>query len=199
VEKPQIAEAGHQVGLPERERDLRARETAFDVRAAEQRKKDELQARRERSQDRREESQEQRTAFQDTRQAEQDERDRFRELFIGVLSHDLRNPLGAITLGAAVLLKGGTLREKEAQAVARIARSADRMTRMIHELLDFTRTRLGGGMPIERRACDLNQIAREVIEEEGPGHPDRTLHLQETSNATGSWDRDRLSQLISTW
>jgi signal transduction histidine kinase len=197
VEEKRVAEAGRQVGLPDREQDLRARETALDVRAAEQRTREELQAQRDRSQDRREESQQQRNAFQDTRQAEQDERDHFRELFIGVLSHDLRNPLAAITLGAAALLKGGTLGEKEAKGVARIARSADRMMRMIHQLLDFTRTRLGGGMPIERRACDLNQIAREVIEEAEPGHPDRTLALQEASNPTGSWDRDRLSQLLS--
>jgi signal transduction histidine kinase len=201
VDEPRPAEPDGQAGPRQREQDLRARETALDARAAEQREKDELQVRRGRSQDRREQRQQQRSELQDTRQAEQDERDRFRDLFVGVLGHDLRNPLSAITLGAAALLKGGTLGEKEAKGVARIARSADRMTRMIHQLLDFTRTRLGGGMPIERRACDLNEIVRQVIEEAESGHPGRSIHVREASNPTGSWtgswDRDRLSQLLS--
>jgi signal transduction histidine kinase len=183
--------------LREREQELRARETALEVRAAEQRKTDELQGRRKASQDRREQSQQQRSASQDTRQAEQDERDRLRDLFVGVLGHDLRNPLAAITLGAAALLNGGTLGDKDAEGIARIARSADRMTRMIHQLLDFTRTRLGSGMPIARRACDLNAIVRQVIEEAEAAHPGRSIHVQKASDPIGSWDRDRLWQLLS--
>lgn len=197
MDEPRSAEPDGQVGVREREQALRVRESALDARAAEQRQKDELQVRRERSQDSREQWQQQRTALQDSRQAEQDERDRVRDLFVGVLGHDLRNPLAAIALGAAALLKGGTLGEKEAKGVARIARSADRMTRMIHQLLDFTRTRLGGGMPIERRTCDVNEIARQVIEEAEPAHPGRSFQVQRASNPIGSWDRDRLSQLLS--
>jgi signal transduction histidine kinase len=197
VDEPWPAETDGPGRLGEREQDLRARETALDERAAEQRRKDELQMRRQRSQDRREQSQQQRNALQDGRQAEQDERERIRDLFVGVLGHDLRNPLAAITLVASALLKGGTLGEKEAKGVARIARSADRMTRMIHQLLDFTRTRLGGGMPVERRACDLNEIVRQVVEEAESANPGRSIHVQPASNPTGSWDRDRLSQLVS--
>jgi len=197
MDEPRSAETDGRVALREREQDLRARETALEEGAAEQREKDELQVRRDRSQDRRERWQQERGELQDTRQAEQDERDRFRDLFVGVLGHDLRNPLSAITLGAAALLKGGTLGEKEAKGVARIARSADRMMRMIHQLLDFTRTRLGGGMPIERRACDLNDIVRQVIEEAESGHPGRTFRVRAASNPIGNWDRDRLSQLLA--
>ena len=84
--------------------------------------------RRERFQDRREERQQQRNASQDSRQAEQDERERFRDLFVGVLGHDLRNPLAAIALGSAALLKGGTLGEKEAKGVARIEKEGTRFS-----------------------------------------------------------------------
>src|SRR4029079_16350932 len=68
---------------------------------------------------------------------------------------------------------------------------------MIHQLPDSTRPRLGGGMPIERRACDLNEIVRQVIEEAESAHPGRRFHVQQASNATGTWDLDRLSQLLS--
>jgi len=197
VDEARPAEADRQVAVREREHDLHARETALDARAAEQRKTDELQGRRERSQDRREQRQQKRRSLQDTRQAEQDERDRIRDLFVGVLGHDLRNPLSAITLGTAALLNGGTLGEKEAKRVARIARSAERMTRMIHQLLDFTRTRLGGGMPIDRRACDLNAIVRQVVEEAETAYPGRRLQVEEASNSVGNWDRDRLAQLLA--
>jgi signal transduction histidine kinase len=181
----------------DREKAADAREAALDVREAEQQRTEVLQERRGRSQDDREHSQGERTTLQNAREAEQDERDRLREMFIAVLGHDLRNPLGAIALNAAALLKGGTLRENESKSVARVARSADRMLRMIQQLLDFTRTRLGGGMAIDRRACDLNEIVRQVVEDTQPSHPDRAFQLREASNPTGSWDRDRLSQLCS--
>lgn len=50
---------------------------------------------------------------------------------------------------------------------------------------------------IERGACDLNEIVRHVIEEAESAHPGQVFHVDEASNARGTWDRDRLSQLLS--
>jgi len=70
------------------------------------------------------------------------------EMFIGVLSHDLRNPLGAIVTGAAVLSHLTIDLPKAGATITRILRSAERMRRMIDQRLDFTRVRMGGVLPL---------------------------------------------------
>jgi signal transduction histidine kinase len=79
-----------------------------------------------------------------------DQVDVYRNQFIGVLSHDLRTPLSAITAGAALLTQTGDLESQGVRVASRILSSAQRMARMIHDLLDLTRARLGTGIPIVR-------------------------------------------------
>jgi len=119
-----------------------------------------------------------------------------RELFIGVLAHDLSNPLSAILSTADVILRRGALPEIEYKATARIASSAARALRMIEQLLDFTRSRLGGGLPIRRGAADLAQICRLVLDEVQAAHPERRLLLDTKGDCAGEWDADRLAQLV---
>lgn len=69
----------------------------------------------------------------------------FRERFIGVLAHDLRSPLNAIALSAGALLRQGDAPPAWARTVGRIAHAADRMERMIGNLLDLVRSREGAG------------------------------------------------------
>jgi signal transduction histidine kinase len=76
--------------------------------------------------------------------------DQFRDQFIGVLSHDLRTPLGAITAGAALLALPDDNPQRRSWVVTRILNSAQRMERMIGDLLDVTRARLGGAIPLKR-------------------------------------------------
>ncbi len=121
----------------------------------------------------------------------------FRERFLGIVGHDLRNPLNAISLSARVLLVSETLPERELKAVRRIASSADRMARMISEVLDFTRSRLGGGMPVDPCLADLSVISREVLEELEASHPGSRLSLQVLGQGLGEWDAGRLSQVVS--
>ncbi|HEX5753309.1 MAG TPA: ATP-binding protein [Archangium sp.] len=121
----------------------------------------------------------------------------FRERFLGIVGHDLRNPLNAITLSARVLLVSEALPERELKAVRRIASSADRMARMISELLDFTRSRLGGGMPVDPCLADLSVICREALEELETSHPGSRLSLRVLGQGLGEWDAGRLSQVVS--
>jgi PAS domain S-box-containing protein len=121
----------------------------------------------------------------------------FRERILGIVGHDLRNPLNAITLSARVLLVSEALPERELKAVRRIASSADRMVRMIGELLDFTRSRLGGGMPVDPRLADLSSICREALEELETSHPGSRLSLRVLGRGMGEWDAGRLSQVVS--
>jgi signal transduction histidine kinase len=121
---------------------------------------------------------------------------RFSEMFLGVVGHDLRSPLSAIQTSAHLLLRrAGT--EAVAAPAARIHTSAERMGRMIEQLLDFTRLRIGRGIELARTRVDLGDICCTVIEElesgEGPGD----VRLSAAGDLTGLWDGDRVSQLVS--
>ncbi len=119
---------------------------------------------------------------------------RFREQFIGILAHDLRSPLQSISMTTRLLLKnaeGSNLRP-----LARISASAERMSRMIGDVLDFTRTRLGGGLPLHPVLVDLAALCRQLLEELEVTAPDRAIRLDLRGDVSGRWDSDRLHQLL---
>ena len=122
---------------------------------------------------------------------------RFREQFVAIVGHDLRNPLTAITTAAQLLLRHGGLSDREARTISRIAASSERMARMIGDLLDFTRSRLGGGFPIQTRRIDLRELCEEVIEELELAYPERTIEFEARGDAWGNWDPDRIAQVVS--
>jgi signal transduction histidine kinase len=121
---------------------------------------------------------------------------RFREEFIGVIGHDLRNPLSAIRTGAHLLMKRAPLDAPDIALVQRIVGSADRMSRMIDELMDFARGRLGGGFPLRRTYVDLHALCEDVVEEAQTAHG-RRIHLELSGAPRGFWDSDRLAQVVS--
>jgi signal transduction histidine kinase len=120
---------------------------------------------------------------------------RFSEMFIGVLGHDLRNPLSAILTASDGLLRKETS-EQFARPIRRIRSSAGRMARMIEQILDFTRARIGGGIPIEPKPTSLKELATQLVEEFEPGAPQRIV-LESRGDTRGEWDSDRLAQVIS--
>ena len=123
--------------------------------------------------------------------------DLYRDQFVGVLSHDLRSPLSAITAGAALLAASADADQRQARVAARILNSAQRMARMIADLLDLTRTRLGGEIPLKRALTDLEQVCHEVVLEIQASRSDALVHFSSTGNVTGSWDADRLAQVVA--
>jgi len=123
--------------------------------------------------------------------------DLFRDQFIGVLSHDLRNPLGAVMLSAALLAVPEDNPERRGRAATRILNSAQRMDRMIADLLDLTRTRLGGSLPLKRRLANLQQVCEDAMLEIRAGHPDALVQLHVRGDVRGEWDADRLEQVLS--
>jgi signal transduction histidine kinase len=121
---------------------------------------------------------------------------RFNEVFTGILGHDLRNPLGAIMAAAQLLQRRGG-EDKVTRPVQRILSSGDRMARMIDQLLDFTRVRVGDGIPLCAQPIDLVPLVKQVIDElELTGSPGR-IELTLCGDTTGSWDGDRLAQVFS--
>jgi len=118
------------------------------------------------------------------------------ETFAGILGHDLRNPLAAIITSARLAMKRAE-NDRLEKPLSRILSSGARMTRMIDQLLDFTRVRLGGGIPIVPTEFDLLPVVRQVIDELDGANPAWTLHSTSLGDTLGSWDQDRLSQLFS--
>jgi len=131
------------------------------------------------------------------RETETEQTARFREHLIGVVGHDLRNPLTAIVTSAQLLLRYAGLSEKQSRVVGRISSSADRMARMIDDLLDFARTRLGGGFPIHPRRIDLRELCEHTVEELEFAFASRTVRLETEGDLWGNWDPDRMAQVIS--
>jgi len=126
-----------------------------------------------------------------------DETAEFRERLIGIVSHDLRNPVSVIKMDATLLKRWGQLDPAVVdKIVARIHTSANRVSTMIHDLLDFTQARLGGSIPLGQKPGDLHAIVRQVVEEVEVAHPDRTFDLQHEGDAHGSWDAGRMAQVV---
>jgi PAS domain S-box-containing protein len=126
---------------------------------------------------------------------------RANELFAGVLAHDLRNPLGAITTAAQLLLMRyegkNVVGNDEAKPLSRILSSSDRMTRMIDQLLDFTRARTGGGIQLTPRVSDLEDLCKDVLGEFELSHPEWKVDCAAVGDLVGTWDADRLLQVLS--
>ncbi|MBX5483637.1 MAG: response regulator [Myxococcaceae bacterium] len=129
--------------------------------------------------------------------AQLEERADFQQQLVGIVSHDLRNPIGAIQLGASAMLLRSDLSDGQKVYLQQIVRAADRAARMVRDLLDFTRLRLGGGIPLQPRSADLRTIADQVVRETQSAHPDRRVDLRVEGQTDGVWDADRIAQLIS--
>lgn len=119
----------------------------------------------------------------------------FGEMLVGIVSHDLRNPLNVITLNAE-LLRRGPLPPALGGSVTRI-RDACRMSQaLIGDLLDFTQARLGPGIRVARTRGDLMAIAGKAVAELQALHPSHPVVLHTSGDGSGDWDADRITQLI---
>ena len=123
--------------------------------------------------------------------------DESRELFLATLGHDLRAPLNAMILSAEVLKRSGQLDDENTEIASRMAAFGQVMTGMIHDLLDFTRTRLGAGMPLSVAPLDLRTLCQEVLSEFRAAHPDHSVRFESAGDLRGQWDAARLRQVLS--
>ena len=124
------------------------------------------------------------------------DRAKLREQFIAVLGHDLRNPLQAISMAAEMLLLD-PLPAAAQRNVRRIQGSVERMSDLVHDLLDFARGRLGGGIPVALHAHDdLVAELQEVVAENRAAHPGRMIQAQFALDTAVVCDCSRLAQLL---
>ena len=120
-----------------------------------------------------------------------------RDLFAAVLGHDLRNPLSAIITCANYLQTTSEPGTEASGTASRILTSGNRMGRLITDILDFSRSRLGGDFPISPREMNLEKITREIVDEVVAGQPERVVTVESSGNVSGTWDRERVGQVIS--
>lgn len=123
--------------------------------------------------------------------------DRSKEMFLAMLGHDLRSPLNAIKMSSEFMLETKELDEPHLTLASRIASSSSRMEKMIGDLLDFTRSRLGGGIPIVRKEMSMDKTVHDVVAEICAAHPDRRIEVDARGGDWGQWDCSRISQALT--
>ena len=116
------------------------------------------------------------------------------DLFVGILGHDIRNPLGTISLSTQHLVRSGQL---SAKAAEKILNSVARINSVIEHVVDFTRAQSHGVMPVNPQPGNLADQFYKVVEETRVRHPDRVLRLEPNGNFDGRWDEGRMGQLLS--
>ncbi len=118
-----------------------------------------------------------------------------RERFVNVLAHDLRGPLTAAKAAAQILAEHPAKLDDRRELAIRVARSVERMDRMIRDLLDANRIRAGERLPLRIEPCDLGAIARDVAEEVTTVHGN-PVHVHEDGDVRGHWSADELRRAL---
>ncbi len=127
---------------------------------------------------------------------EQRQAEEFQRQVLGIVGHDLRSPLLAITASASIL-QHRQLDDREARAVARILHAASRMEGIIGALADYTQVRIGHGIPLRVVAADLADTCRFVVEEAEAGHSGRIVTCRIEGDLRGEWDAARLGEVLA--
>jgi signal transduction histidine kinase len=123
--------------------------------------------------------------------------DRSRELFMGVLGHDLRTPVHVIQASAERLLRTHANAEQQQQLGRYVRDSANQITTMLSDLLDTVRTQLGGSLPLQLAEVDISDVCTAVVEQFRVLHPQRELQCNVPAGLRGSWDEIRVRQLLT--
>ena len=125
--------------------------------------------------------------------------DRSRRLFLGILGHDLRQPLHSIKMFTEILALMNVQPADAASIIPKMGKCCDGMTNMLKDLLDFTTTQLGSAMPVHPAPTDMDAICGEVLDEGRAAAPGRYFNLETSGNLEGEWDACRLRQLFSNF
>jgi phosphoserine phosphatase RsbU/P len=127
--------------------------------------------------------------------AQAEDRARFAEQLVGMVSHDIRNPLSVVQM-SGVLLDRGVSPEQQKQVTLRITRAVRRMQHLIADLLDFSQARLGRGLSIHKRSCDLQQAIADGVAELAIAFPESGLRHERVGEAVMEADADRIVQAV---
>jgi signal transduction histidine kinase len=122
--------------------------------------------------------------------------ERWRNMFLGVLGHDLRSPLSAILMTSQMLCRM-QLDAPIATAAQRLIRSGERMRELLDSLLVFNRAQLGVGFAIDRVEVDLTEVCKEEIELLQAAMPEARISFQGEGPVLGKFDAARIREALS--
>ena len=119
---------------------------------------------------------------------------RYTNLFMGMLGHDIRNPLGTLTVSIERLIRSGLLERKTAEP---LVKSAHRIRSIVELIVDFSRAEANGVMPINPHESDLKPLFNAAIAETQIRRSGAEFVLHAQGDLLGVWDEQRLAQLLS--
>jgi signal transduction histidine kinase len=120
-----------------------------------------------------------------------------RNLFLGVLGHDLRNPIRAASMAGETLKRLASADSRQMALASHVVEATQRATRILNDLLAFTRSAFGTDIPIVRAPMDMGRLGTEMVEEMRSLAKGRTLEIDVVGNTKGEWDKDRIGQVFS--
>jgi signal transduction histidine kinase len=119
------------------------------------------------------------------------------DMFLAILGHDLRNPLSATSMSAMTLMRFENVSDKVISTATRIYNSAQRMSKLINDLIDFTRSQLGKKLPVNLQPSNLAKVCADIIEEQEIANPEYAFVLSAEGSFDGHWDEQRIAQVFS--
>jgi signal transduction histidine kinase len=126
-----------------------------------------------------------------------------KDLFMGILGHDIRNPLNAVSISAQLILNMEAASEqqitnkRQVMLATQIFESASRINEIVANLIDVTHARFGSGLPIVRAPMDFGFVSRLLVDEMRRAYPTHTITLEVSGNLEGEWDKARIGQVFS--
>jgi signal transduction histidine kinase len=118
-------------------------------------------------------------------------------MFLAILGHDLRNPLGTVVSGSTFLMQATDIASKYVLVATRMFNSAKRMSKLINDLIDFTRTHLGPGIPIRVKQGSVVEVCELVVNELRTFHPEQLIDLHVPQQLDAIFDESRIAQVLS--
>ena len=125
-----------------------------------------------------------------------DRSERYSDVFLGILSHEVRNMLNNIRLSGEILKGGGTLQEAQSVSIARILRGVRSIDRLMNDLSVLVRSRMRIQLPLTKTDADLGAICEQTLEEVKASHRNTDFELETVGDLRGAWDHERLGQVI---
>jgi signal transduction histidine kinase len=118
-------------------------------------------------------------------------------MFLAILGHDLRNPLGTLATGSSFIMAAADVPPTYVRVANRMHNSASRMGKLVDDLIDFTRTHLGPGIPLRVAPGDLAAVCEQVVAELRTFHPERDIELRAPGRLDAVFDESRIAQVLS--
>ena len=121
----------------------------------------------------------------------------YQNLFLAILGHDVRTPLGTISMGAEILMMTESLPSVALKTASRIMNSTKRVNEIVRDLLDFSTSQLGDGIPISPKPMNAGQVCAEVIDEVRSLYSLNEIKIHMSGDLEVMWDQARFSQAFA--